>query len=169
MKRSYMTLIVGTLACLALCGCGGGGGGSSSGDGATGPKAACDALSGQQVSAASIGLPTHGATVTSVTLVAASPTNSEYCQMNGQIDSVDPAAQPILFEADMPSSWNGKLAQLGGGGWDGKYRRRDADAHAVLAAFCQCPRLRHVRQRWRTYPLRGSPAVPGTAADPSRG
>jgi pimeloyl-ACP methyl ester carboxylesterase len=76
-------------------------------------------LDGKQVAAASIGLPTDGARVTSAQLLPATSVNSEYCQVNGQIDSADPTAQPILFEADMPSRWNGKLLHLGGGGWDG--------------------------------------------------
>ncbi|MEP7061439.1 MAG: tannase/feruloyl esterase family alpha/beta hydrolase [Betaproteobacteria bacterium] len=121
MTRIHRALAVGVLTCLALSGCGGGGGGAGGGggDGGVDPKTSCTSLSGSQVAAASIGLPTHGAVVTSALLIPASPTAVEYCEVRGRIDSVDPVAQPILFEADLPSSWNGKLAQLGGSGWDG--------------------------------------------------
>jgi pimeloyl-ACP methyl ester carboxylesterase len=119
MSRYYLALMPVALACLALAGCGGGGGGGNGAGAATDPKAACMSLSGNQVAAASIGLPTNGARVTGTQLLPTSSINGEYCQVNGQIDSVDPAAQPILFEADMPSHWNGKLIHVGGGGWDG--------------------------------------------------
>ena len=51
--------------------------------------------------------------------MAVSKTTTEHCRVTGQIDSIDRAAQPSLFEAEMPSTWNGKLLQLGSSGWDG--------------------------------------------------
>lgn len=74
-----------------------------------------------QIAANAIGLPTRGAKVNSATMVTASGTNpnGEYCLIQAQIDSVDVTAQPILFSLGLPTFWNGKAVQLGGGGWDG--------------------------------------------------
>jgi feruloyl esterase len=32
---------------------------------------------------------------------------------------VDPAAQPINFQVNLPMTWNGKALQYGGGGYNG--------------------------------------------------
>jgi hypothetical protein len=76
----------------------------------------CAALSGLTIPASSIGLPTGGAVVTSASLVATPVAN---CQVNGRIDPVDPTAPPINFRVNLPSDWNGKAFQFGGGGFDG--------------------------------------------------
>lgn len=98
------------------------------GDDSAGPtptetaQAACTALSGSPVAAASIGLPTTGADITSATLTMASEagnTNGEYCKVLGAIHPVDPAAPDIHFEVNLPSAWNGKALQRGGGGYNG--------------------------------------------------
>jgi hypothetical protein len=81
--------------------------------------AACTALGGMSIPAASIGELTNGATVASATLVAASTTAGEYCQVNGTIAPVDPGAPNIDFEVNLPSTWNKKALQYGGGGFDG--------------------------------------------------
>lgn len=89
----------------------------------------CAALAGMTVAATAIGLPTSGATVAAADLVPASPQTvtseravlaiPEYCRVTGRIAPVDPAAPPINFQANLPSSWNRKLAQLGGSGNNG--------------------------------------------------
>ena len=83
--------------------------------------AACSAIAGTQVAAASIGLATNGAKVNTATLVPVSATNAngEYCLVVGEITSVDPAAQNITFNVALPSSWNGNALHIGGGGWNG--------------------------------------------------
>ena len=43
----------------------------------------------------------------------------EYCRVTGRIAPVDPAAPPINFHLNLPTSWNRKLAQLGGSGQNG--------------------------------------------------
>ena len=43
----------------------------------------------------------------------------EYCQVTGSIRPVDPAAPPINFHINLPTSWNRKIAQLGGSGNNG--------------------------------------------------
>jgi feruloyl esterase len=71
---------------------------------------------------AAIGLPTAGASVTSAVLVKAGDAGNaagEYCRVLGEIKSVDPKAQGIGFRVNLPSNWNGKALQFGGGGYDG--------------------------------------------------
>ncbi len=80
-------------------------------------KAACHALQGMTIEAVSIGLPTTGAYVRSTKLVWEQ--QSEFCKVFGGIRPVDPAAQEIRFEVNLPSAWNGKAVQFGGGGFDG--------------------------------------------------
>ena len=122
---------MGALCCAStlLSGCGGG----DDGDGtpvttaptvptAT-PAAACAAFAGTSVAASAISMPTGGATITASTLKAASGSGAtavgEYCQVNGTIAPVDPAAPPITFQVNLPTTWNAKAFQLGGGGFDG--------------------------------------------------
>jgi len=88
------------------------------------PKAqqACAALSGLRIPASAIGLPTTGAAVEKAGVVAADATdnaNGEYCAVTGLISPVSPAAPAIEFQVNLPSIWNGKAVQLGGGGYDG--------------------------------------------------
>jgi pimeloyl-ACP methyl ester carboxylesterase len=83
---------------------------------------ACAALSNLKIPAAGIGLPTSGATVQSTTLVSATAdgnSNGEYCKVLGVIAPVDPNAPGIEFEVNLPSRWNMKALQMGGGGYDG--------------------------------------------------
>jgi hypothetical protein len=84
---------------------------------------ACNHLSGEEIPSAVIGLPTTGATVTSATLIASNApdnANGEYCKVLGIIHPVDPTAPGVQFELNLPSDWNGKALQRGGGGYDGK-------------------------------------------------
>jgi feruloyl esterase len=73
------------------------------------------------IPAADLGLPTRGAVVTKAKLVPAGLPNpfGEYCLVDGEIVPVDSRAQKIKFNVAMPSHWNGKLAQLGGAGFNG--------------------------------------------------
>ena len=80
-------------------------------------KAGCTQLRLLSLPADAIALPTHGARVTSAKLTHRG--SAEFCRMLGQIISVDPGAQPIRFEVNLPSQWNGKALQFGGGGFDG--------------------------------------------------
>jgi pimeloyl-ACP methyl ester carboxylesterase len=85
-------------------------------------QSACAALSTLKIPAASIGLPTTGATVQSAALVSAvadGNKNGEYCAVKGMIGPVDPSAPGIEFEVNLPSRWNFKALQMGGGGYDG--------------------------------------------------
>lgn len=87
---------------------------------------ACEALAGQAIPAAAVGLPNGGATLTEARRVPAGPSpvagNAPLparCQINGRIAPVDPSAPPILFQLNLPEDWNGKAVQYGGGGFNG--------------------------------------------------
>lgn len=95
------------------------------------PRQACAALQGVAIPAAAIGLPTRGARLTSAVLVPPSaatlhPTNGtvihalpEHCTVLGEIDPVDAAAPVIKFQLNIPTAWNRKVMQIGGGGLNG--------------------------------------------------
>jgi len=83
---------------------------------------ACMALIGQHIPAGLIGLPTTGADILSAELIAATAegnSNGEYCKVLGAIHPVDYTAPDINFEVNLPSTWNGKALQFGGGGLNG--------------------------------------------------
>ena len=86
------------------------------------PPGQCAKLMGMQILPQDIGLPTTGADVTSAVFVRATDAgnaNGEYCRVLGAIHPVDPAAPVINFRVNMPTNWNGKAFQPGGGGYDG--------------------------------------------------
>ncbi|AZG15669.1 tannase/feruloyl esterase family alpha/beta hydrolase [Cupriavidus pauculus] len=83
---------------------------------------ACNALNGVSLPASSLALPTSGASVTKATLIAADATGNtlgEYCQVRGAIAPVDGSSPSINFAVNLPTQWNGKGIQFGGGGFDG--------------------------------------------------
>lgn len=86
------------------------------------PRQRCVALGGMKIPAASIGLPTNGATVVSASFVPGTESgnsNGEFCKVLGAIHAVDPTAPDIKFEVNLPSRWNSRILQMGGGGFDG--------------------------------------------------
>jgi hypothetical protein len=110
-------IVAPVLTALSLSGCG---------DSLNAPTAApltCTQLVGKTVPAASIGLPTTGATVTAATTMPASGTGAqavgEYCLVSGAINPVDTSAPQIKFQIAMPTAWNNKIMMFGGGGYDG--------------------------------------------------
>ena len=83
----------------------------------------CAELGGMTIVAASIGLPTTGATVTSAVLVPAAGTGvaavADYCKVLGDINPVDSSAPKIKFQVNLPVNWNHKAMMFGGGGYNG--------------------------------------------------
>lgn len=81
----------------------------------------CSAMAGTSIPASAIGLPTGGATVTQAVLVAGDPVTatSAYCRLNGSIQAEAPSDLPILYQVNLPSEWNRKTVQFGGGGSNG--------------------------------------------------
>ena len=120
--RKYLTpsLMVAIIASIGLAGCGGG-----NSNPLTPVQAAmtCTELNGMTVPAASIGMPTTGATVTSTQVVPAAGTGTsavgEYCKVLGDINPVDPKAPKIKFQVNLPTGWNNKAMMFGGGGYNG--------------------------------------------------
>ncbi|WP_053572184.1 tannase/feruloyl esterase family alpha/beta hydrolase [Caballeronia cordobensis] len=129
-RTSGRTLALGVLCAafsMAIAGCGGGDSGSPAAvanvpthaQAQTQTQTAsqqCAALAGLTIPASSIGAPTSGAKIATATLVE---TSGEYCQVNGVIAPVDPAAPVINFQVNLPTNWNHKSLHYGGGGFDG--------------------------------------------------
>jgi pimeloyl-ACP methyl ester carboxylesterase len=77
----------------------------------------CSRLRHVVLDAKTIGLPTTGAVVTSAELRHEG--GMAYCKVLGRIHPVDPSADDIRFELNLPERWNGKALQYGGGTFDG--------------------------------------------------
>ncbi len=81
----------------------------------------CIGLADRTIPATLIRLPSGNASVASVSFVpaAAQAKSPDFCKVLGTIAPVDPTAQLINFELNLPAAWNGKLLQYGGGGYNG--------------------------------------------------
>jgi feruloyl esterase len=85
-------------------------------------EADCTAVKlGDSIAASAIGEPVSAVTLSSPRWNAAGKAGGPYCTVNGAIAPVDkaPNAKPINFQVALPSSWNGRSVQLGGGGMNG--------------------------------------------------
>jgi hypothetical protein len=83
---------------------------------------ACTGLAGRTIDASLIGLPSGGGRLTAAeisTLAAANGERATYCKVMATIAPVDPKSFPIEIEINLPTSWNGKAVQYGGGGFNG--------------------------------------------------
>lgn len=90
----------------------------------------CGELASLTIPAAAIALPSRGAIVRSAESVAAAgqsvgatgavtPASPEYCKIVGAISPFDLSAPLIMFQVNLPTRWNGKALQYGGGGFNG--------------------------------------------------
>jgi feruloyl esterase len=90
------------------------------------PLNPCSTMVGRSIDASLIGAPTSGATITTAVLTAATVANTsitsrapEYCNITGRILPFDPGSIVINFRVSIPTEWNQKSWQIGGGGTDG--------------------------------------------------
>ncbi|MDR6707437.1 MULTISPECIES: tannase/feruloyl esterase family alpha/beta hydrolase [unclassified Novosphingobium] len=85
------------------------------------PAGACAGLAGMSIPASKIGLPTTGAVVSTARLVLpdSSNPNGEFCEVRGFILPASTDAPKMEFEVNLPTAWNRKAVQFGGGGFDG--------------------------------------------------
>jgi feruloyl esterase len=90
----------------------------------------CDDLKAYVIPSIAIGLPSRGGVVHSAHHVKGP--DGGYCRLRGEIKSVDPSAQPIRFEVNLPETWNGKALQFGGAIFDGYLRVSDGQRETVL-------------------------------------
>jgi fermentation-respiration switch protein FrsA (DUF1100 family) len=80
---------------------------------------ACQTLTNLTIASSDIGLPTTGARVQLATLVISGAGEGEYCAVKGVVKPVDANAPSMQFQVNLPTSWNNKAVQFGGGGDDG--------------------------------------------------
>ncbi len=84
--------------------------------------AQCSALSTLTIPASDIGKRTKGAVIESAAFIAKDAPgnkNGEFCKAIGLIKPMDQKAPDIEFEVNLPSDWNGRMLQFGGGAYDG--------------------------------------------------
>lgn len=93
--------------------------GQGTGGPAVNAELSCNALRNVSIQPRDIALPTGGAQITAVTLVALTASLPEHCAVSGSIAPVDPTAPPINFRVNLPTEWNSKAMQFGGGGFNG--------------------------------------------------
>jgi feruloyl esterase len=101
-------------------------------------KAGCESLAGLKIPAERIvwpGLTSGDARVDTATwhagnplsvaergatpAAAITPAAPAHCRVVGRIAPVDPKAEPIQFQVNLPAQWNGRSVQFGGGGFNG--------------------------------------------------
>jgi pimeloyl-ACP methyl ester carboxylesterase len=86
------------------------------------PQTACASLQGMSIPALAIRLPTGGALVQTATLVAASAKdnpNGDFCKVTGIVKPHNPSSPSLEFEVNLPLTWNRRVLQMGGGGYNG--------------------------------------------------
>ena len=81
--------------------------------------AKCQSLLGHTYPSSTMSMPSSGAAITSARWISDQPAVPAYCEVAGAINPVDAKATPILFAINLPSRWNEKVVQLGGGGLNG--------------------------------------------------
>lgn len=85
-------------------------------------REACTGLQGLAIPASAIGLPSSGAVLQAALFVAASESgnmNGDFCKVTGIVKPHNPASPNLEFEVNLPSEWNRRALQMGGGGYDG--------------------------------------------------
>lgn len=99
------------------------------------PAGFCQGLIGRTIPAASIGLPSGDAKIETARLVTPNalstlergptpaavivPAKPQRCEVVGSIAPIDRSAPAIRFQVNLPTAWNGRSVQYGGGGFNG--------------------------------------------------
>jgi hypothetical protein len=113
LKTSLLRRVLG--GCIALI--------ALNGHAATSPATTCAALNGLHLPASEIGLPTRGAVIHAASLIPGGQvgnSDGEYCQIVGVIKAVRDNTPDIRFEVNLPTRWNRRVLQMGGGGYSGE-------------------------------------------------
>jgi feruloyl esterase len=111
-------------------------------------------MQGQTIDASEIGLPTGGGVINEAVIVPASQnanianTAPEYCRLTGVISPADPSSLPINFRVAIPTQWNQKSWQFGGGGTDGSIPGLISPS---IGAMLPTNVLRPIALRYATY------------------
>ena len=79
----------------------------------------CPALVNHRVPASAFGLPTGQAVVTDAALIHQKGIVGPYCRLKGEIAAANASDPSIRFQVNLPSNWNRKTVQHGGGGTNG--------------------------------------------------
>src|SRR4051812_28741445 len=82
----------------------------------------CALLKGMTIPASAIGLPTGGAAIQTAIAVKAADdknANGDFCKVTGTIANATPSTAVFEFEVNLPATWNRRVLQMGGGGYDG--------------------------------------------------
>ena len=79
------------------------------------PSGAITIRSAQAMQAAPLSVSANAPTPTA----GVTPATPAYCKVLGHIAPIDPAAPNIEFQINLPSVWNGRTVQYGGGGFNG--------------------------------------------------
>jgi feruloyl esterase len=76
---------------------------------------------GGSIATTAIGLPVRSVTLAPPAWVEAAGNVPAHCRIDGSMAPVDtaPTARPINFRVILPAAWNGRAAQVGGGGMNG--------------------------------------------------
>jgi pimeloyl-ACP methyl ester carboxylesterase len=85
-------------------------------------REACANIQGLVIPASAIGLPSSGALLQAALFVAASESgnmNGDFCKVTGIVKPHNPGSPNLEFEVNLPSAWNRRALQMGGGGYDG--------------------------------------------------
>jgi feruloyl esterase len=120
MKRSSLGIVLGTGA-VVMFWASGVGAQSPAGSKAITEADCIGAKLGNNIPSTAIGEPVAAVTLNEPRWNAAGKGGGPYCSINGSILPVDkaPTARPINFQVALPTSWNGRSVQLGGGGMNG--------------------------------------------------
>jgi pimeloyl-ACP methyl ester carboxylesterase len=86
------------------------------------PADACASLANLPIPASAIGLPTSGAVVQIAMPVSAADkgnVNGDFCKVTGIVKPHNPTSPNLEFEVNLPLTWNRRVLQMGGGGYNG--------------------------------------------------